>query len=405
MTAPLSGRTVVLGVTGGIAVYKACEITSRLRKLGANVRVILTENASRFVPSLTFEALSGHSVAKDMFESPRQWEIEHISWAKVADLVVVAPATANLIGKYANGIADDMLSTTLLATSAPVLLAPAMNANMWRHPAMQQNLGTLLARGVKTIGPGKGFLACGDVDEGRMAEPAEIIEAVLSLLSRQQDFVGRRVLVTAGPTREPLDPVRYISNRSSGKMGYAIAEAAHARGATVTLVTGPTSLTPPAGIAVVPVTTTRDLYDAVTSRMAEQDVIIQAAAPCDFKPETVSEQKIKKREAHPGLTLRLEETPNVSEAVGAAKRPGQFLVAFAAETENLIENATGKMRAKAADLVVANDVSREGAGFDGDTNIASFVTQNGVTTLPQMTKRHLADEILDCIRGKGEERP
>ncbi|MCL1964047.1 MAG: bifunctional phosphopantothenoylcysteine decarboxylase/phosphopantothenate--cysteine ligase CoaBC [Firmicutes bacterium] len=398
MNAPLEGRTVVLGVAGGIAAYKACEVTSRLKKLGADVRVILTENAGRFVPSLTFQALSGRPVSSGMFEEPTQWEIKHISWARAADLFVVAPATANLMGKYANGIADDMLSTTLLATSAPVLLAPAMNANMWRHPAIQRNLNALTSRGVLTVGPGTGFLACGDVDEGRMAEPAEIAEAALAILTREQDFKGKRVLVTAGPTREPIDPVRYISNHSSGKMGYAIAEAALARGAKVTLVSGPVSLDPPAGAEVARVMTTAELLDAVMARAAGQDAIIQAAAPCDFRKDTPAENKIKKRDGVSGLTLHFSQTPDVAEAVGAAKRPGQFLVAFAAETENLVENAKRKLLSKRADLVVANDVSREGAGFDVDTNIASLVTPEGVTELPLMTKRQLADVILDAVR-------
>ena len=398
MSLPLQGRTVVLGVTGGIAVYKACEVTSRLRKLGADVRVILTRNAARFVPPLTFQVLSGSPVSADMFEEPAQWEIKHISWAKAADLLLVAPATANLLAKLAGGIADDMLSTTLLATRAPVLLAPAMNANMWRHPATQKNLESLLSRGVATVGPGKGFLACGDVDEGRMAEPQEIVDAALALLAKTQDFAGRRVLVTAGPTREPIDPVRYISNHSSGKMGYAIAEAARARGAAVTLVTGPVRLAPPAGVEVAHVITTRDLYDAVIARAADQDAIIQAAAPCDFGPDTPASQKLKKQDGDTGLTLSLSQTPDVAKAVGERKQPGQFLVVFAAETENLLENARRKLASKRADLVVANDVSREGAGFDVDTNIASLVTEKGVTDLPRMTKRQLADAILDVVR-------
>lgn len=397
MTAPLSGKTVVLGVTGGIAAYKACEVVSRLKKLGAGVRVILTKNAARFVPPLTFEALAGYPAVSDMFDEPRQWEIEHISWAKAADVFIVAPATANLLAKYAGGIADDMLTATLLATRAPVLLAPAMNVAMWRHPATRQNLETLLLRGVKTVGPGSGYLACGDVDEGRMAEPEAIVNQALSLLFPARDLAGKRVLVTAGPTREMLDPVRYLTNHSSGKMGYAIAEAALARGAEVTLITGPVSMTPPPGAEIVPVVTTRDLYEAVTARALEQDILIQAAAPCDFAPAEVSAQKIKKREGEPApIVLTLTATPDVAAAVGQAKRPGQFIVAFAAETENLEENARRKLSSKRADLIVANDVTRKGAGFGADTNIVSFVTKSGVRALPQMTKRALADEILNA---------
>lgn len=398
MSAPLSGRTIVLGVTGGIAVYKACDLTSRLKKQGADVRVILTEHAAQFVPSLTFQSLSGHPVADSMFKEPVQWDIKHISWAKAADLFIVAPATANLLAKHANGIADDMLTSTLLATRAPILMAPAMNANMWRHPATQQNLQTLKDRGVHTVGPGYGYLACGDIDEGRMAEPAEIVEAVLALLCPTQDLLGKRVLVTAGPTREAIDPVRYLTNHSSGKMGYAIAEAAKARGAEVTLVTGPVSLAAPTGMTVVPVESTQDLFDTVTSLTHAQDAIIQAAAPADYRAQAAP-HKLKKDGDAP-LQLTLEQTPDVAMAVGQAKKPGQFIVAFAAETENLLENAMRKLRRKNADLIVANDVSQEGAGFGVDTNIASLVTDQGVEALPQMTKRELADRILDAIVAK-----
>ncbi|GHU82334.1 phosphopantothenoylcysteine decarboxylase [Clostridia bacterium] len=398
MSAPLAGRTVVLGVTGGIAAYKACEVVSRLKKLGAQVRVILTENGARFVPALTFQALSGHPVSVDAFEPPAQWEIRHISWAKAADLMIVAPATANLLGKYANGIADDMLTTTLLATRAPVLLAPAMNANMWRHPATRQNLVALTERGVRMVGPGTGLLACGDVDEGRMAEPAEIVEAATALLCAARDLAGRRVLVTAGPTREPIDPVRYLTNHSSGKMGYAIAEAALARGAQVVLVTGPVELKAPTGAEVVPITTTESLLEAVMSRAAGQDIIIQAAAPADFRAEKAG-QKIKKTGGEP-LTLTFTQTPDVAAAVGRARRPGQYIVAFAAETENLVENARRKLRSKGADLIVLNDVTREGAGFNADTNIVTFVTAGDARELPMMAKRALADEILnEAMRG------
>lgn len=398
MSAPLAGRIVVVGVSGGIAVYKACEVVSRLKKLGADVRVIETENATRFVPPLTFQTLSGQPVVHDMFEEPKQWEVMHISWAKAADLFLVAPATANLLGKYANGIADDMLSTTIMATRAPVLLAPAMNVNMWLHPATQQNLQTLQGRGVQTVGPGSGFLACGDVDIGRMAEPAEIVEAALAILTREQDLAGKRVLVTAGPTREPLDPVRYISNHSSGKMGYAIAEAAQQRGAEVTLVSGPVDIAAPGMVTLVLIQTTQDLYDAVTSRAGDHDIIIQAAAPGDFRAQ-VAAQKIKKSGSEP-LVLTLEQTPDVAAAVGSVKRPGQFIVAFAAETHDMLANARRKLEKKNADLIVANDVTQEGAGFGTDTNIVSFVTKDGDRALPMMSKRAVADEILsEALKG------
>ena len=401
MSAPLEGRRILLGVTGGIAAYKACDLVSRLKKAGADVRVILTEHAARFVPPLTFQTLSGNPVADGMFGQPAQWELRHISWAKWAEAVVVAPATANLMAKYACGIADDMLTSTLLAVPAPVLLAPAMNANMWRHPATRDNLKTLLARGVHMVGPGRGHLACGDDDDGRMAEPADIAEAVQGLLCAAQDLKGMRVLVTAGPTREALDPVRYISNHSSGKMGYALAEAAAARGAQVTLVTGPVSLVPPAGVRIVPVTSTEELLAAVLEHAPAQDIIIQAAAPADFCPAQAAEQKIKKQKGEP-LTLTLQQTPDVAAAVGKARRPGQTLVIFAAETQRLEENAREKMARKNADLVVANDVTREGAGFGADTNIVTLLDHRGAVELPKMTKRARADAILTRALQKGE---
>ncbi|MCL1796098.1 MAG: bifunctional phosphopantothenoylcysteine decarboxylase/phosphopantothenate--cysteine ligase CoaBC [Clostridia bacterium] len=399
MTGPLSGRVIVLGVSGGIAAYKACTVVSRLAGLGADVRVVMTENAAKFVSPLTFQTLSGNAVASDMFEKPQRHEITHISWAKAADLFVIAPATANVLAKYAAGIADDLLTTTLLATQARVLAAPAMNAGMWNHPATKQNMATLKARGLQTIGPGFGALACGDIAEGRMAEPEEIVETALSLLCPRRDLDGKRVLVTAGPTREAIDPVRYLSNRSSGKMGYAIAEAARARGAEVTLVTGPVSVAPPAGVTVVPVVSTQDLYRAVTDLCDSHDVIVQAAAPADYTVDAAP-NKLKKSGGPPALTLR--ETPDAAAAVGRRRRPGQFIVAFAAETENIVENARAKLIGKNADLIVANDVTREGAGFSADTNIVTLVTRDAQLPLPLMEKRRVADEILDrCAAGLG----
>ena len=393
---PLDGRVVVLGVTGGIAAYKACELTSRLRKLGADIRVILTKHAAKFVPPLTFQTLSKNPVADDMFDVPQAWELKHISWAQAADLFVVAPATANLLAKYANGIADDMLTSTLLATPSEVLLAPAMNDQMWYHPATRQNLKTLLSRGVHIEGPGEGKLACGDTAVGRMAEPSEIEQRILYLLNKRNDLLGKNVLVTAGPTREALDPVRYITNHSSGKMGYAIAEAARTRGASVTLITGPVTINPPTGVTIVPVVSTNDLYEAVLPRAENFDIIIQAAAPCDYTMEP-SAQKIKKQSG--ALFLQLSETPDVAAALGAVRKPGQFIIAFAAETENVIENAHKKLVKKNADLIVANDVTGAGAGFSVDTNAVTFVTKSGTVSLPLMSKRELADKILDAARG------
>ena len=389
----LKDRQIVLGVTGGIAAYKACDLTSRLVKQGAKVRVVLTEHAARFVPPMTFAALSGNPACTDTF-APRM-ELEHISLAKWADAFVIAPATANCLGKLANGIADDLLTTTALATTAPLLIAPAMNANMWRHPATQANLQTLLSRGAKTVGPGVGRLACGDDDVGRMAEPAEIVEALDALLSGKRDFEGVKVLVTAGPTVERIDPVRYITNRSTGKMGYAIAEAARDRGAEVALVSGPVTLAAPAGVELVPVESSADLCAAVLARGEWADVVIQAAAPADFTPETFAEGKIKK--TGEGMVLRLKNTTDIAAELGRRKRPGQVLVAFAAETDDVLENARGKLDRKNADMVVANDVSRADAGFGVDTNAVTLVTHDGETALPLMRKREVADGILDAV--------
>lgn len=390
----LSGKKILLGVSGGIAAYKACEIVSRLKKQGAEVRVILTEHAAEFVPETTFEALSGNPVGLKLFGCDGGWEIRHVRWPQGADLFIVAPATANVLAKMANGIADDLLTSSLLAATCPILAAPAMNTAMWQNPATQANLKTLLSRGVKTVGPGSGHLACGDSGDGRMSEAAQIVAEAERLLCTRKDLAGKKVLVTAGPTREPLDPVRFLTNESSGKMGYAIAEAARDRGAEVTLVTGPVALAAPAGMTVVPVETTEDLFEAVTSRCEMQDIIVQAAAPADFRAER-AEQKIKKQGDAP-LVMTLTPTPDVAAAVGARKREGQFVVAFAAETQNLLENARRKLVKKNASLVVANDVTRAGAGFGTDTNIAAFVTAQGVRELPLMSKRELADCILDA---------
>lgn len=392
----LEGKNIVLGVTGGIAAYKACELASRLRKAGAQVYGIMTKNACEFVAPLTFETLTNHPVVTDTFARPETWEVEHVALAKRADLFVVAPATANILAKMACGIADDMLSTTLLATRAPVLAAPAMNTGMWEHPATQANVRTLRGRGVHFIGPEGGFLACGDQGAGRMSEPAAIFAAIEALLSTAQDFSGLSVLVTAGPTREMLDPVRYISNRSSGKMGYAIAEAAARRGAKVTLITGPVSLATPSNVEAVPILSTQQLYEQMLARCGQADVVIQAAAPADFTPMQAAEQKIKKQAGQP-LTLTLVETPDVAKAVGERKRAGQLLVGFAAETQRVLENAEKKLQNKHLDLIVANDVTAAGAGFDTDTNIVTFITHAGQEQLPLMSKRQVADELLDRI--------
>jgi len=389
----LKEKNIVLGVTGGIAAYKACDLVSRLIRQGARVRVVLTANAMKFVPPLTFETLSSNPVVTDTFE-PRK-SLEHISLAKWADAFVIAPASANCLAKLANGIADDLLSTTALAMTAPLLIAPAMNANMWRHPATQANVKTLLDRDAQAVGPMSGHLACGDDDVGRMAEPAQIVEALDKLLNPRRDFEGKRVLVTAGPTVERIDPVRYITNRSSGKMGYAIAEAARDRGAEVTLVSGPVNLAAPTGMEVVKIESSADLCEAVLSRGDWADVVIQAAAPADYTPVSVAQGKIKKTGA--GMTLELKNTTDIAKALGERKRPGQVLVAFAAETDRVLENAKGKLEKKNADLIVANDVTRPGAGFGVDTNAVTLITREDEKSLPVMSKRDVADAILDRV--------
>lgn len=390
----LREKRIVLGVTGGIAAYKACELVSRLKKRGAQVRVVLTEHACRFVPPLTFETLSGEAACTDTF-APRR-ELEHIALAKWADAFVIAPATANCLAKLAGGVADDLLTTTALAMTAPMLLAPAMNANMWRHPATQANLATLKQRGAATVGPGVGHLACGDDDVGRMAEPEEIIEALDALLTPvKQDFAGVRVLVTAGPTVERIDPVRFITNRSSGKMGYALAEAARDRGAEVILVSGPVALSAPSGVEVVGVESSAQMCGAVLSRGDWADVVVQAAAPADFRPAQIAEHKIKKTGA--GMTLALENTTDIAAELGQRRRDGQVLVIFAAETDDVEANARGKLAKKNADMVVSNDVTRQDAGFGVDTNAVTLITREDARELPVMSKRAVADAILDRI--------
>ena len=389
----LKDKNIVLGVTGGIAAYKACDLVSRLKKQGALVRVVLTANGAKFVPPLTFETLSSNPVVTDTFE-PRK-SLEHISLAKWADAFVIAPASANCLAKLANGIADDLLSTTALAMTAPLLIAPAMNANMWRHPATQANFRLLLERGAKTVGPMSGHLACGDDDVGRMAEPEQIVEALDALLNPRRDFEDRHVLVTAGPTVERIDPVRYITNRSSGKMGYAIAEAARDRGADVVLVSGPVNLAAPEGVEVVKIESSAELCAAVLDRGDWADVVIQAAAPADYTPVNVSETKIKKTDA--GMMLELKNTTDIAKTLGERKHPGQVLVAFAAETDRVLENAKGKLEKKNADLIVANDVTRPGAGFGVDTNAVTLITRQDENALPVMSKRDVADAILDKV--------
>lgn len=394
MSSEMKKPCVVLGVTGGIAVYKACELLRLLQKRGIDVFVVMTQNACRFVAPLTFETLSGHPVAVDTFDRPQTWEVEHIALAKRADLFLVAPATANIMGKMACGIADDMLSTTVMATRAPVLVAPAMNTGMWENAAVQQNVKTLRARGVEIVAPVSGHLACGDNGAGKLEDVAVIAERACELLFAKKDMEGLRVMVTAGPSREALDPVRYISNRSSGKMGYAIAQAAQKRGAEVTLLSGPVAIEAPQGVKLVPFTTTQELLDRASELAQEQDLLIQAAAPADYRAKEIAPQKIKKQGGEP-MTFTLVENPDVAATLGKAKRSGQVFVGFAAETNDVLAHARDKLARKNLDMIVANDVTRPGAGFDVDTNIVTLITKDGQEALPMMSKAEVAQRILD----------
>lgn len=386
-------KTVILGVTGCIAAYKSCEIVSRFIKFGYDVRVIMTVNATEFVSKLSFETLSNNRVVVETFDPNREFETEHISYAKLASAFVIAPATANVIGKIANGIADDMLTTTVMATQAPVFICPAMNTNMYNNPTVTKNIETLKEKGYIIIDSTEGRLACGDIGKGKMAEPVDIVEEVDKLLTPKPDFRGKTVLITAGATIEPIDAVRYITNHSSGKMGVALAEAVLDRGGNVILVAGNTSVPLPKGVTVVKVKTTRDMLEAVTENLNDSDIIIKCAAPADYRPKEVAAQKIKSEV----LNLELIKNPDIAKAVGNVKGDKK-LVIFAAETNDLIENASGKLMNKGADIVVANDVTKEGAGFGTDTNIATIIRKDGVIKpLEKMPKRELADVILDNI--------
>lgn len=391
----LKDKNIVLGVCGGIAAYKACELTSRLKKLNASINVIMTKSAVEFVTPLTFQSLSLNQVAVDMFEAPKYWEVEHIALAKLADVFVIAPATANLIGKLANGIADDMLSTTVMAAKAPVIIVPAMNTNMYENPVVQRNIRTLKSLGYIFVEPEEGRLACGDVGRGKMADPSVIEKAIVEAANKKQDLAGKTVLVTAGPTREAIDPVRFISNHSTGKMGYAIAEAANKRGAEVYLVSGPTYLEVPCGVTRFDVVSAQDMHDKVMELMPECDIIIKSAAVADYAPENVSSQKIKKTEED--ISIKLRKNPDILYELGKIKGD-RILVGFAMETENLIENAAAKVRKKNLDFIVANDLNEEGAGFGTDTNVVKIIDSKGrIESIPMKSKLEVADIILDRI--------
>jgi phosphopantothenoylcysteine decarboxylase/phosphopantothenate--cysteine ligase len=393
---------IALGVTGGVAAYKAAELVRRLQQEKLDVQVVMTRSAQEFITPLTFAALTGQKVITDMFSAggtaaPANVEsaIEHIAVAQRIDLLLVAPATADILGKFANGIAEDFLSTLYLATKAPVVVAPAMNVNMWDHAATQRNLAILRERGVHVVDPDEGYLACGMVGSGRLAATETIAKKVCEVLGLRHDLAGQTVLITAGPTCEDIDPVRFLTNRSSGKMGYALAEAANRRGARVILVSGPTDLKIPDGVDWVPVRSTEEMHHAVRERAANANVVIMAAAVSDYRPAAQHDQKLKRGEG--SFTLELEPTPDILADLGREKR-GQILVGFAAETNSVAENARGKLARKGADMIVANDVTQEGAGFDGDTNIVTmFLGEGREIPLPKMTKFEVANQILDRV--------
>lgn len=391
----LKGKNILLGVTGGIACYKACELTSALVKQHADVQVIMTDNATKFVSSMTFEQLSGNKALVDTFDRNFVHSVEHISAAEKADMVLIAPATANVIAKLANGLADDMLTTTVLACRCPKAIAPAMNTAMYENPVTQDNISKLIHYGWEIIEPATGRLACGAVGKGKLADPARLLEAILHTISCPKDMEGINVLVTAGPTREALDPVRYLTNHSSGKMGYSIAKAASARGANVTLVSGPTNLPKPSYMDVIDITSAADMYEEVSSRSDKMDIIIKAAAVADYRPATIADNKIKKSDDD--LSIPLERTTDIIKSLGAVKKPGQFLCGFSMETADLIENSKAKLTKKNLDMIAANNVKVEGAGFGVDTNVLTLITADEVKELPLMSKDEAANALLDEI--------
>lgn len=391
----LKGKHVVLAVTGGIAAYKMATMASLLVKQHADVQVLMTQNATNFINPITFETLAGHKCLVDTFDRNFEFNVEHVSVAKQADIALVAPATANVIGKLANGLADDMLTTTLLACKCKKLVAPAMNTQMYENPIVQDNLKKLEHYGMELIQPVSGHLACGDSGMGKMVEPEVMLQYILRDLALEKDMRGLKVLVTAGPTQEAIDPVRYITNHSTGTMGYQLARNCMLRGAEVTLVTGRTALTPPPFVKVIPVVSAQEMYEAVTSRAAEQDIIIKAAAVADYRPATVASEKIKKAEG--GFAIPLERTQDILRSLGEAKPAGQFLCGFAMETQNLEENARKKLETKNLDLVVGNNVKVVGSGFGAGTNVITFITKEGAEPQPQMDKAQVAGCIVDKI--------
>ena len=391
----LKGKTVLLGITGSIAAYKIAYLASALHKLHADVHVLMTENATNFINPITFETLTGNKCLVDTFDRNFQFQVEHVSIAKKADVVMIAPASANVIGKLANGLADDMLNTTVMACRCQKSLAPAMNTAMYENPVVQDNIRKLQTYGYEVITPASGYLACGDTGAGKMPEPETLLEYILKEAAFQKDLAGKKLLVTAGPTQEAIDPVRCLTNHSSGKMGYAIAKMAMLRGAEVTLVSGPTAIEPPLFVKVVPVTSARDMFEAVTSLSHEQDIIIKAAAVADYRPKQVSEDKVKKKDDQ--ASIELERTDDILKYLGQHKKQGQFLCGFSMETRDMIRNSRAKLEKKNLDMGAANNLKVEGAGFQGDTNVLTLITQDEEVSLPLMSKEDAALKILDKI--------
>ena len=391
----LEGKTVLLGVTGSIAAYKIASLASALKKRHADVHVLMTENATNFINPITFETLTGNKCLVDTFDRNFQFQVEHVSIAKKADVVMIAPASANVIGKLAHGIADDMLTTTIMACKCKKFISPAMNTNMFENPVVQDNLKILEHYGYEVIAPANGYLACGDTGAGKMPEPETLLAYIERETACEKDLKGKKILVTAGPTQEAIDPVRYITNHSSGKMGYAIAKTAMLRGADVTLVSGCTAIEPPMFVNLVPVVTAKDMYEAVTSISNEQDIIIKAAAVADYRPANVSDEKVKKSEGQ--MSIELERTDDILKYLGEHKPTGQFLCGFSMETQNVIENSRAKLVKKSLDMVAANNVKVEGAGFQGDTNVLTLITREEEISLPLMTKEGAAGRLLDKI--------
>ena len=391
----LKGKTVVLGVTGSIAAYKIASLASMLIKQHADVHVIMTQNATNFIHPTAFETLTRHKCLVDTFDRNFQFNVQHVSLAQQADVMMIAPASANVIGKLAHGIADDMLTTTAMACKAPMLIVPTMNTNMYENPILQDNLKVLASYGKEIIEPASGMLACRDVGKGKMPEPEVLFQHILRVIAFEKDLTGKKVLVTAGPTQEAIDPVRYITNHSTGKMGYAIAKAAAYRGAEVTLVTGPVAIKPPMFVKVVPIESAEDMFQAVTGAAPEQDIIIKAAAVADYRPAVVGQDKIKKTDGD--MSIALERTKDILGWLGQHRTPGQFLCGFSMETRDMLENSRAKLARKNLDMIVANNLKVEGAGFGTDTNVVTIITKDSEKELPKMSKEQVADELLTQI--------